>query len=55
MANNKLYVGNLSYEVTENDLTENFGKAGTCVSAKIIRDRYTSRSKGEDILFLVES
>jgi RNA recognition motif-containing protein len=46
MANNKLYVGNLSYEVTENDLTENFGKAGTCVSAKIIRDRYTSRSKG---------
>ena len=46
MANNKLYVGNLSYEVTEEDLTENFGKAGTCASAKIIRDRDTNRSKG---------
>jgi len=46
MANNKLYVGNLSYDVTEQDLTENFGKAGTCASAKIIRDRDTNRSKG---------
>jgi RNA recognition motif-containing protein len=46
MANNKLYVGNLSYEVTEEDLRENFGKAGTCASVKIIRDRDTKRSKG---------
>jgi cold-inducible RNA-binding protein len=46
MANNKLYVGNLSYEMTENDLTDNFSQAGTCVSAKIIRDRDTNRSKG---------
>jgi len=46
MANNKLYVGNLAYEVTEDDLTASFSNAGTCVSAKIIRDRYTNRSKG---------
>ncbi len=42
----KLYVGNLSYSTTEQDLQELFGQAGTVVSATIIKDRETKRSKG---------
>jgi RNA recognition motif-containing protein len=42
----KLYVGNLSYSATEQDLQELFGQAGTVVSATIIKDRDTKRSKG---------
>lgn len=43
---NKLYVGNLSFNITEDDLTENFGKVGTCVSVKIIKDGFSGKSKG---------
>lgn len=43
---NKLYVGNLSYEVTGDHLTEMFAKAGKVVSAVVISDRYSGRSKG---------
>ena len=43
---NKLYVGNLNYAVTENDLSDLFSQAGTVVSAKIIIDRDSGRSKG---------
>jgi RNA recognition motif-containing protein len=43
---NKLYVGNLNYNVVDNQLTELFAQAGTVVSAKVITDRATSRSKG---------
>jgi RNA recognition motif-containing protein len=42
----KLYVGNLSYSATEQELQELFGQAGTVVSATIIKDRDTKRSKG---------
>jgi RNA recognition motif-containing protein len=42
----KLYVGNLSYSATEQELQELFGQAGTVVSATIIKDRETKRSKG---------
>jgi cold-inducible RNA-binding protein len=42
----KLYVGNLSYSTTEQDLQELFGQAGTVVSSTIIKDRETKRSKG---------
>ena len=42
----KLYVGNLDYGVTEEQLTELFGQAGTVVSATVIKDRYSGRSKG---------
>ena len=42
----KLYVGNLSYETTEEDLRQFFGQAGTVASATIITDRETGRSKG---------
>jgi RNA recognition motif-containing protein len=44
--NKKLYVGNLSGEVTEQDLNENFSTMGKVVSAVVIKDRYTNQSKG---------
>jgi RNA recognition motif-containing protein len=42
----KLYVGNLSYDTTEEGLRTMFAKAGTVVSVDMIKDRYTGRMKG---------
>src|SRR4051812_2855119 len=42
----KLYVGNLSYTVDGSTLQELFTQYGTVVSAQIINDRETGRSKG---------
>ncbi len=42
----KLYVGNLPYNTTEDDLRNLFGQAGTVKSASVIKDRETGRSKG---------
>jgi cold-inducible RNA-binding protein len=42
----KLYVGNLSYEVTDGDLEQLFAAHGTVESAQVIMDRDTGRSKG---------
>ena len=42
----KLYVGNLSYRVSEDQLKDYFGSYGDVVSAKIITDRVTGQSKG---------
>src|ERR1700692_3433270 len=42
----KLYVGNLSYEVTDSDLSKLFEAHGTVESAQVIMDRDTNRSKG---------
>ena len=42
----KLYVGNLSYTTTEDDLRALFAQAGTVTSVTLIKDRYTNRSKG---------
>ncbi|MFC2039215.1 RNA recognition motif domain-containing protein [Chloroflexota bacterium] len=42
----KLYVGGLSYDTTEDQLTEAFAKFGTVESTKVIMDRYSDRSKG---------
>jgi RNA recognition motif-containing protein len=42
----KLYVGNLSYDATEDDLRQLFSQAGPVASAAIITDRETGRSKG---------
>ena len=44
--NNKLYVGNLPYAVRDNDLHELFSAFGTVVSAKVMMERETNRSKG---------
>ena len=43
---NKLYVGNLDYGVTGEQLEELFAQAGSVVSATVINDRYSGRSKG---------
>ena len=42
----KLYVGNLTYEVTDADLEQLCGQFGTVQSAQVIMDRDTGRSKG---------
>ncbi len=42
----KLYVGNLTYQVTETDLEQLFSQFGTVQSAQVIQDRETGRSKG---------
>ncbi len=43
---NKLYVGNLSYNINNNDLEQMFAAHGTVTSAQVINDRETQRSKG---------
>ena len=42
----KLYVGNLNFQTTESELSDKFSEFGSVVSAKIIMDRETNRSKG---------
>ena len=42
----KLYVGNLSYDMSSSDLEQLFSQHGTVESAQIIEDRATGRSKG---------
>ena len=42
----KLYVGNLSFNTSSQDLEEHFGQVGTVQSANIIEDRETGRSRG---------
>jgi RNA recognition motif-containing protein len=41
-----LFVGNLSFEVTQNDLESLFGTSGQVASAKVMMDRETGRSRG---------
>lgn len=43
---NKLYVGNLSFRVTSEDLEEYFRGAGSVDSANVVMDRETGRSRG---------
>ena len=42
----KLFVGNLAFSTTSEDLEALFSKAGTCESAAVITDRETGRSRG---------
>ena len=42
----RIYVGNLSYEVTEEDLRQEFGAFGEVTSVNIITDKYSGRPKG---------
>jgi cold-inducible RNA-binding protein len=42
----KIYVGNLSFQTTEADVSEMFGNVGQVESVQIITDRDTGRSKG---------
>lgn len=43
---NKLYVGNLPYQVRDSDLEQAFGQFGSVTSAKVMMERETGRSKG---------
>lgn len=43
---NKLYVGNLPYSASEDDLKAHFSAAGTVTSVALIKDRATGRAKG---------
>ena len=42
----KLYVGNLSFQTSSDDLQELFAQAGTVESASVVEDRDTGRSRG---------
>ncbi|MBN1687166.1 MAG: RNA-binding protein [Spirochaetales bacterium] len=44
--NNKLYVGGLSYSVTDQELSELFGQYGNVESASVVKDRDTNNSRG---------
>jgi cold-inducible RNA-binding protein len=46
MQKNKLFVGSLPYTITDEDLASLFAPAGNVVSAKVIMDRDSGRSKG---------
>ncbi len=41
-----IYVGNLPFDATEDDLKEAFGSFGQVASVNIIKDKFTGRSKG---------
>lgn len=42
----KLFVVNLSFETTDEDLKAAFANSGTCVAASVIKDRLTGKSRG---------
>ncbi|MEN6374286.1 MAG: RNA-binding protein [Smithella sp.] len=44
--NKNLYVGNLSYKITDEDLKFNFSEAGEIATSSIIKDKFTGQSKG---------
>lgn len=43
---NKLYVGNLSFNTTENDLQEAFAAHGNVIESKLVTDRETGQARG---------
>ncbi len=50
---NKVYVGNISYKATEDDIKELFLKIGDVESVKIIKDAYTGKPKGFGFIEMV--
>ena len=50
-----IYIGNLSYQVTEDDLKKEFENFGGVKSIKIIRDRETGQSKGFGFIEMEQS
>jgi cold-inducible RNA-binding protein len=46
MSNQKLFVGNLSFNTTENDLQDAFASHGTVLEANLMMDRVSGRSRG---------
>ncbi len=54
MSVHKIYVGNISYQTTEEDLKEHFEKAGEVINVKIITDRDTGRNRGFGFIEMTE-
>ncbi len=50
----KIYVGNMSYQTTEDQLKDLFAQYGTVVTSTIIKDRYTEQSKGFGFVEMAE-
>jgi RNA recognition motif-containing protein len=42
----RIYVGNLPYSVTDEELRDTFGEFGELVSAEVVTDRFSGQSKG---------
>ena len=42
----KLFIGNLSYQVGDEDLKQLFAQCGTVQSAEVVKDKYSGQSKG---------
>ena len=49
-----IYVGNLAYAVTEDDLRESFGSFGELTSVNVITDKFSGQSKGFGFVEMVE-
>ena len=52
--NNKLFVGNLAYKVTEEELQQLFTQAGEVISTTIITDRHTGQKRGFGFVEMVD-
>ncbi len=46
MDKKKLFIGNLSYDISDTELANAFSQAGTVTSAQVITDKFSGRSKG---------
>jgi len=46
MNDNRLFIGNLSYNTTEEDLRKCFAEAGTVSSVNLMMDKFTGKSRG---------
>ena len=51
---NKLFIGSLSYNITDNQLEAHFAQAGKVLSAKVIIDRNTGQGKGFAFVEMME-
>lgn len=51
----KLYVGNLSYDTTDQELEQSFSEFGEIASATVVKDRDTNRSKGFGFVEFVQA
>ena len=51
----KLYVGNLAYAVTQEDLAELFGQAGKVESAVVVSDKFSGQSRGFGFVEMADS
>lgn len=46
MMNNRLFVGSLSFDTTENTLQDLFAQAGKVISVNVIQDKFSGKSRG---------